>query len=354
MIARRKTRKVYYGKVGVGGDAPVSIQSMSTFPASSEDEVLAQIKDLHRAGCQIVRVSVKDRAGAASIRRLSEESPIPVIADVHFDHMLAVESARQGAAGLRINPGNIGDGERVLEVIAAASQAGIPIRVGINSGSLERDLHEMASADPAGAMCESAARALDIFERAGFGDVVLSLKSSDPAVTVRANEVFAGGSDIPLHIGVTEAGPELTGTARSVAALTTLLNKGIGDTVRISLSGDPVSEVLVAGAMLSALGLRGDLPRVVSCPTCGRCHIDVARIAGRLERLLPADAGPIRVAVMGCEVNGPGEARDADVGVAGAKNGAILFRGGKVAGKIEGDVLEALLGEIERLRVKET
>lgn len=349
---RRKTRKVFYGSVAVGGGSPVSIQSMSTRPASSVKEVLAETASLARAGCEIVRVSVKDMDDAGALEELSAESPLPVVADIHFDHRLAVEAARRGASGLRINPGNIGGERKVLEVLDAAERAGIAVRVGINSGSLEKDLAQSYSKDPAGALCESALRALRIFEKAGFEDVIVSLKSSDPLVTVRANELFAPESDVPLHIGVTEAGPLLTGTARSVAALTTLLGEGIGDTVRISLSGDPVREVLAAGAMLSALGLRSDLPRVISCPTCGRCHIDVAGIAEELERLLPASAGGIRVAVMGCEVNGPGEAREADVGVAGTKTGAVLFRKGEIVGRIEGDILEALLREIGAGEVK--
>ena len=349
MAARRVTRQVLYGRVAVGGAAPVSIQSMCTVPAAARERALTEIGALARAGCQIVRVAVKDDDDLEALPALCAESPLPVVADVHFDYRLAVGAAERGAAGLRINPGNIGAEERVRAVASAASAAGIPIRVGVNAGSLEKDLRGLAAKDLAGALCESASRHLEAIAAMGFENLVFSLKASDPGVTVEANMRFARGNDFPLHIGVTEAGPALSGAARSVVALTRLLTAGVGDTVRVSLAGDPVSEVLVASAMLTALGLRGDFPRVIACPTCGRCHIDVAAIAGRIEREINGCGRGISVAVMGCEVNGPGEAREADIGVAGSPKGAVLFRRGVVEGPLEGDCAEGLLARIAEM-----
>ncbi|MBU8921998.1 MAG: flavodoxin-dependent (E)-4-hydroxy-3-methylbut-2-enyl-diphosphate synthase [Bacteroidales bacterium] len=350
---RRKTRKTRYGTVEIGGGAPVSIQSMLTFPASSVDAASGQIEELAAAGCQITRVSVRDMNDVDALSRLCDESSIPVIADIHFDHRLAVAAAEKGVAGLRINPGNIGGREKTLAVAAAAGAAGIPIRIGVNSGSLEKTLAGLYVTAPAQALCESAAGFVAMLEREGFEELVFSLKSSDPMVTVEANRLFSSEYDYPLHIGVTEAGPVLSGTARSVVALTMLLSEGIGDTVRVSLSGDPVREIVVAGAMLSALGLRTDLPRIISCPTCGRSHLDVAPLAERLEAVLPR-YGNITVAVMGCEVNGPGEAKEADIGLAGTKKGAVLFRNGEIEGEVEGDLLELLLEEIRKISGKDT
>lgn len=343
MRKRRQTRRVVYGSVPVGGGAPVSIQSMSTYPATEADQVLDEIAALATAGCEIVRVSVKDEGDVRALDRICGESPMPVIADIHFDCELAVMSAAHGAAGLRINPGNIGGEAEVRRVIDAAGGAGIPVRVGVNSGSVERRLRERYRDDPARALCESARGHLEMIERMGFTDLVFSLKSSDPLVTVEANRLFAAGNDYPLHVGVTEAGPALTGTAKSAVALTLLLAEGLGDTVRVSLSGDPVNEVLVAAAILSALGIRRDIPDIVSCPTCGRCSIDVAGIAARLERELLGLRKPIRIAVMGCEVNGPGEAKDADIGVAGSRGGAVLFVKGEIRGRLEGDIAAAFI-----------
>lgn len=347
--ARRATRPVRYGGVSVGGGAPVSVQSMCTCPAAAIEKSRSEIEALVRAGCEIVRVSVNDDADVAALPRICDASAIPVIADIHFDFRLAVEAARAGAAGIRINPGNIGDERKVAAVIEAAARAGIPVRVGVNAGSLQRNLRDLARREPARALFESAVHHRIMIERMGFRDLVFSLKSSDPMVTVAANRLFGADNDYPLHLGVTEAGPALSGAARSAVALTMLLADGIGDTVRVSLSGDPVREVIVALAILSALGMRDDVPRVVSCPTCGRCRIDVAAIAERLERELLGLRKPISVAVMGCEVNGPGEAREADIGIAGTRAGAVLFRRGTVVRTLEKDFLAELLREIRDL-----
>jgi len=347
--ARRKTRQIRYGAVAIGGDAPVSIQSMCTCPASSTADVLGEIEALSRAGCQVVRVAVRDEGDLEALPAIIGGSSMPVVADIHFHHVLAVGAARAGAAGLRINPGNIGSGEKVRAVIEAAGEAGIPVRIGVNAGSLEKRLRDLARSEPARALSESAAGYMEMIGRWGFTDMVFSLKSSDAAVTVEANALFAAGNDYPIHAGVTEAGPPLSGAARSVVALTKLLSMGIGDTIRVSLSGDPVNEVIVASALLSSLGLRDDFPRIVSCPTCGRCHLDVGAIAERIEREINGCGRGISVAVMGCEVNGPGEAREADIGIAGSEKGAVLFRKGEIISTIEGDPLETLFGEIRRL-----
>ncbi|MBN2070709.1 MAG: flavodoxin-dependent (E)-4-hydroxy-3-methylbut-2-enyl-diphosphate synthase [Candidatus Krumholzibacteriota bacterium] len=351
-IKRRKTRKVFYGGVAVGGGAPVSVQSMCSVPVTSFDPVVEQIGKLARVGCEIVRVAVRDAVDAELLSDLCEVSPIPVVADIHFDHKLAVMAAGTGIAGLRINPGNIGSWQKVGEVLDAAAGASLVVRIGVNAGSLEKKYRSLYVKDPAKALCESALDSARFLEKEGFADAVFSLKSSDPAITVEANGLFAAENDYPLHIGVTEAGPKLTGTARSVVALTQLLISGIGDTVRISLSGDPVDEVVVTYAMLSSLGLRSDVPTIISCPTCGRCHIDVAMIAESLQKAMPGKARGLKVAVMGCEVNGPGEAKEADIGIAGTGKGAVLFRDGKVYKRLETGFLEELLAEIEKIIVE--
>jgi (E)-4-hydroxy-3-methylbut-2-enyl-diphosphate synthase len=348
-VGRRTTRQVRYGDVAIGGNAPVSIQSMCTCPASRTDDTLAEIGSLQRAGCQVVRVAVRDEDDVAALPAILGESLIPVVADIHFNHTLAVGAVKAGAAGLRINPGNIGSEEKVRAVIEAAGEAGIPVRVGVNAGSLEKRLKDLARTEPARALNESAAGYMEMISGWGFDTMIFSLKSSDPDVTVEANTLFAAGCDYPIHAGVTEAGPPLSGAARSVVALTRLLSAGIGDTVRVSLSGDPVNEVIVAAALLSSLGLRDDFPRIISCPTCGRCHIGVDDIAGRLEREISGCGAGISIAVMGCEVNGPGEAREADIGIAGSPKGAVLFRRGEIVRTIDGDPLEILLAEVRDL-----
>lgn len=348
-VERRKTRQVFYGDVAVGGDAPVSIQSMCTCPASSTEDVILETGALARAGCQIVRVAIRDDGDLAALPAIIAESRMPIVADIHFHHTLAIGAAKAGAAGLRINPGNIGSKEKVRAVIEAAAEAGIPVRVGVNAGSLEKRLKELAHSEPARALSESAKGYMDMISGWGFTEMIFSLKSSDPEVTVDANALFAEGNDYPVHAGVTEAGPPLSGAARSVVALTKLLSMGIGDTIRVSLSGDPVNEVIVAAALLTSLGLRDDFPRIISCPTCGRCHLDVESIAGRLEREISGCGAGISIAVMGCEVNGPGEAREADFGIAGSKKGAVLFRKGEIVSTIDGDPLETLLAEARTL-----
>jgi len=343
---RRKTRTVLYRGVPVGGASPITIQSMTTARTADTRRAMREIRALARAGCELVRVAVKDREDVAALPAICGASPIPVIADIHFDYRLAVASAKAGAAGLRINPGNIGGAEKVRRVVAAAAEAAIPIRVGVNSGSIERDLRALSRTDPARALCASAVRSRELIEAMGFRDLVFSLKSPDAMVTVEANRIFAAGNNCPLHVGVTEAGPPLSGAAKSAVALTLLLSKGIGDTVRVSLSGDPVREVMVAAAILSALGLRRDIPRIVSCPTCGRCRVDVLGIAERLEREISGVRAGVTIAVMGCEVNGPGEAKDADIGLAGSRQGALLFIKGRAVRRLKGDFAGEFIREV--------
>jgi (E)-4-hydroxy-3-methylbut-2-enyl-diphosphate synthase len=322
---------------------------MCTCPAAESERARAEIESLATAGCELVRIAVRDEEDIEALPGICRDSAIPVVADIHFDASLAVRAAATGVAGLRINPGNIGGRGKVEGVVDAAAGAGIPVRIGVNAGSIERELRGLYQTEPARALYESAANHLQMIERLGFRDLVFSLKSSDPMVTVEANTLFASDNDYPMHIGVTEAGPPLSGAARSVVALTLLLSSGIGDTVRISLSGDPVREVVAAGAMLSALGLRDDFPEIVSCPTCGRMRMDVAGIAERLEREILGMRTNLKVAIMGCEVNGPGEAREADIGIAGTREGAVLFKHGEVVGKLTGDFVEEFLREVRTL-----
>jgi (E)-4-hydroxy-3-methylbut-2-enyl-diphosphate synthase len=347
---RRVSRQVSVGGVLVGGGAPVSVQSMTSTRTEDVGATLGQIVRLADAGCDIVRVAVPGRAAAEALREIVAGSPIPVVADVHFDHRLALAAAAAGAHGLRINPGNVGGRERVVEVAAAARERGIPIRIGVNSGSLEDDILARDGKPSAAGMVESALRHAEILESVGFRDIVLSLKSSDVLMTVEANRAMAGRSHYPLHLGVTEAGTVTTGAVRSAVAMGILLGEGIGDTVRVSLAGPPEDEVRAARAILSSLGLRRRGVTVVACPTCGRTEIDVQGIAERVEAETAGIRADLVVAVMGCSVNGPGEAREADVGIAGGGSSAVLFRKGERIGVIEATlVLERLLSEIRAM-----
>mgnify|MGYP000548422790 CR=1 FL=1 len=335
------------GPVIVGGGAPVSIQTMAKADPSDVERIVRQLAQARRAGCDIARVAVPDLAAARSIGRIRERAGLPIVADVHFDYRLAVEAARCGADGLRVNPGNLG-GPRAVEAVAdAARKAGIPIRVGVNAGSLPK-----AGGRPPAATVDAMVRAaLDMirqFERCGFADLKVSLKAFDARLTIEANRAFARSSDRAMHLGLTEAGPPLSGAVRSAAALAPLLLQGIGDTVRISLSGPPAEEVRAARTLLSCLGLRRG-GAVVSCPTCGRTSVALMPIARRVERFIERNGIDRVVAVMGCEVNGPGEARAADLGIAfGPRGRGLLFEKGSVAESAPNAELERLL--LRRLR----
>ena len=350
-VPRSRTRRVDVGGVPIGGGAPVAVQSMTTAPTQDAGATLAQVRALAESGCDIVRVSVPSAAALDGFARVCEESPVPIVADIHFDHELAIGAARRGAAKLRINPGNIGSWDKVDAVVDAAGENGCAIRIGVNAGSLDKAFDERDDLSLPEKLVASAMAFVDHVEGRGFTDVVLSAKAHDVPTTV---EVYRSLSrelpHVPLHLGVTEAGTYLSGTVKNSVALGILLAEGIGDTMRVSLTADPVEEAPVCWAILSSLGLRRRGPELISCPTCARCQVDLIGIAHRVEEGLRSVDKPISVAVMGCAVNGPGEARGADIGVACGKHSALLFRKGEVLRKIdEQDIVEELFCEIERL-----
>jgi len=342
MISRRQTRTVSAGNVKIGSGYPVSIQSMTKTDTSDIVATVRQIRGLEDDGCEIVRVAVKDTGDAKAISQIKQEITIPLVADIHFDWRLAVEAAKQGADKIRINPGNISKEEDIARVIDAASSAGIPIRIGVNSGSLPED--EDASDDLAERMAASALKYADRFEKKGFKDIVLSLKASEVPATVRAYRKVAGQCDYPLHLGVTAAGLPEDGAIKSSIGLGALLLEGIGDTVRASLTGDPLLEVETAKRILASVGARHFKHEIISCPTCGRCQVDLVAIVRALEEELrkntPVSPGKkqLVIAVMGCEVNGPGEAKDADIGIAFGKGKGVIFKRGKVIKTVDAGV----------------
>jgi len=348
-MPRRTTRPVMVGSVPLGGGAPIAVQSMTNTDTRDAAATLAQIARLAEAGCEIVRVAVPHADALEGFEAICYESVLPVVADIHFDHRLAIEATHRGAKKLRINPGNIGSLDRVDAVLEAAGEAGIPVRIGVNAGSLasEYEAKDWPLADKlvasAAAFCAHAA------DR-GFTDLVVSAKASSVVTTVDAYRMLAESVPYPLHLGVTEAGTMRTGTVKSAAGLGILLSEGIGDTLRVSLTADPVDEVRVAWDLLAALDIRRRGPEIVSCPTCGRCEVDLIPIAEEIERRLAGSRLPIKVAVMGCVVNGPGEARDADIGVASGKGVGLVFVKGKPARKVpEAQIVEALMEEIAAL-----
>jgi len=346
----RNTRQIHVGNVAVGGGAPVSVQSMCNTDTRDVPATLAQIRALAEAGCEIVRCAVPDQAAAEALRAICVESPLPLIADIHFDYQLALTALAGGVDGLRINPGNIGERWKVQEVVKACAERGVPIRIGVNGGSLEKELLAKYGHPTAEAMVESALGHVRILEDLGFEQIKISLKASDIRRTVEAYRQLAARVDYPLHIGITEAGTTWSGTIKSAIGLGTLLYDGIGDTLRVSLTGDPVEEVRVGWEILKSLELRERGPVFVSCPTCGRCQIDLIPIAEEVERRLHDLPKRITVAVMGCVVNGPGEAREADVGIAGGKGQGLLFRHGEVVRKVpQAELADALVEEALRL-----
>ncbi len=337
------TRMVHIGPLPLGGGQPVLIQSMTNTDTRDAEATLAQIRALAEAGCDLVRVSVYDEACARTVRTLVDGSPVPLVADIHFDHHLAILAAENGIAKLRINPGNIGGEANVRELAACARAHHIPIRIGVNSGSAEKDLLEKYGGPTAECLVESALNHARMLERAGFEDIVLSMKSSDVRLTVEAYRLASRRCDYPLHVGVTEAGLPGQGTVKSAIGIGALLVDGIGDTIRVSLSGDPLPEAQAAWDILRALDLRRRGVQLVACPTCGRTVIPVAEIARRVERELADVDVPLKVAVMGCIVNGIGEGREADVGIAGGRNGGALFVRGEEPRRVEGDLAEILV-----------
>jgi (E)-4-hydroxy-3-methylbut-2-enyl-diphosphate synthase len=345
---RKKTRKISIGPVPVGGGSPISVQSMTKTDTRDVRATVRQIRALERAGCEIIRLAVPDREAAAALGKIKGAVGIPVIADIHFDWRLALEAIRQGVDGLRINPGNIGARWKVKELVQALGERDIPIRVGVNAGSLEKDLLKKYGHPVPEAMVESAARQVEILEEMGHRSIKVSLKASNVPATVSAYRLFSRKYDYPLHIGISEAGPPFSGIIKSSVGLGILLSEGIGDTVRVSLTASPVKEVKTAYEVLRSLGLRKKGVDIISCPTCGRCRVDLQALVSDVQRRLRAVETPLTVAVMGCAVNGPGEAREADFGIASGKGAGLVFRKGSVVAR-ESDkrLVDSLVKAIE-------
>lgn len=351
IMAANSSRQIRLGAIPIGGGAPVVVQSMTNTDTRDARATLAQIARLAEAGCEIARVAVPDEKSVQALREIVPQSPLPLIADIHFDWRLAVGSLEAGVAGLRINPGNIGSDDKVFRVIDAARMHNAVVRIGVNSGSLQKSILERHGRPSAEALAESALAHARLFERRGFYNFKLSLKSSSVLDTIGAYRAIRRQCDYPLHIGVTEAGLPPAGLIRSAIGLGILLAEGIGDTLRVSLTADPEEEVAAAWHILAALGLRKRGPEIISCPTCGRTEIDLAQMAASVERAVAGCQEPLRIAVMGCVVNGPGEAREADIGLAGGRDRGIIFRKGKVVRSVKGQeaLLKAFLEELASL-----
>jgi (E)-4-hydroxy-3-methylbut-2-enyl-diphosphate synthase len=351
MNHRDRTKRIMVGNVPIGGGAPIVVQSMTSTFTKDVKTTVKQIKRLERAGCEIVRVAVPDIDSARAIAEIKKQVKIPVIADIHFNYKLGIESIKNGADGLRINPGNIGSKDRVKAIVEEAKARRIPIRIGINAGSLEEDILQKYSCMPtAEALAESAIRNVRMLEDMGFNDIKISVKSSDVFTTVNAYRLVARSLNYPLHLGVTEAGTLVQGIVKSSVGMGILLAEGIGDTIRISLTADPVEEVKSGYMLLSALNLRQRGITLISCPTCGRAEVDVLKIAREFEKRAGNVQIPLKVAIMGCVVNGPGEAKEADIGIAGGKKSGILFRKGQIIRKVkEKEMVDILINEINNL-----
>lgn len=349
-MERRKTKKVKVGSIYIGGDAPVSVQSMLNKPAHDFEESVKQAVELEKAGCQVIRGAIPDMDAVGLIPALKEAVKAPIVADIHFDYRLAIEAVAAGVDKVRINPGNIGSDDRVKAVVDACKSRNIPIRIGVNSGSVEKEILAKYGAPTPEAMAESAMYHASLLEKFDFDDIIISIKSSNVENMIKAYETVAERCDYPLHLGVTEAGTARMGLIKSSAGIGSLLMHGIGDTIRVSLTDDPVNEVYAGHDILKALGLKSDSVQIVSCPTCGRTKIDLIGVANEVENALRDCTKKIKVAVMGCVVNGPGEAREADIGIAGGDGCAMLFRKGVILRKIdEKDIVKELLTEIDKL-----
>ena len=352
---RRKTRKIRVGNIFIGGDAPIAIQSMTNTDTHDKKATLEQVLSLESRGCDIVRITVPDIDAVETIPYLKHNGvTAPIVADIHFDYRIAIKCAEAGVDKIRINPGNIGSDDRVYEVVKACKAAGIPIRIGVNSGSLEKDILARHGAPTAEALCESAMYHASLLEKYDFNDIVISIKASNPYEMIKANRRLATLCDYPLHLGVTEAGSKSMGSIKSAIGIGALLSDGIGDTVRVSLTDKPEEEIEAARNIFNALGIKGQSGMdIVSCPTCGRTKIDLISLVAEFERRAKEEgitSMPIKVALMGCVVNGPGEAREADIGVAGGKGEAVLIKKGIIVEKIaEGDIVERLISEIKKL-----
>lgn len=344
------SRKIKLGNTTLGGDSPILVQSMLNVPSTDIDGSVAQAKALAAAGCQVIRIAIPDESALALIEPIKRAVDVPLVADIHFNYRLAIGAAERGIDKIRINPGNIGSDDRVKAVADICRQKQIPIRIGVNSGSLEKHILEKYGAPTPEAMVESAMFHAALLEKFDFNDIVISIKSSHVPTMITAYEMAAARCDYPLHLGVTEAGTERMGIIKSAAGIGSLLCHGIGDTIRVSLTDDPVKEVFAAMDILKAIGLKTDSPYLISCPTCGRTRIDLVGLAKQVEEKLRDVHKPIKVAVMGCVVNGPGEAREADIGIAGGVGEGLLFKKGQILRKVpENQLLTELMKEIDKL-----
>jgi (E)-4-hydroxy-3-methylbut-2-enyl-diphosphate synthase len=349
-INRKTTKKIRVGNLYIGGDAPITVQSMTNTDTRNAKNTVEQIKRLEEAGCDIARVAVPDSEAASAIKEIKKAINIPLVADIHFDYRLAITCMESGADKIRLNPGNIGDRDRVRKVVEVAKERQIPIRIGVNSGSIEKDILEKYNGVTPEGMVESALGHAAILEELNLDQIAYSIKASNVPMTIAAYRLMSEKSDYPLHIGVTEAGTVYKGTIKSSVGLGCLLAEGIGDTLRVSLTGDPVEEIRAGLEILKSLGLRKGGIEFVSCPTCGRCQVDLIAIANKVEQKIQTLHKEIKVAVMGCAVNGPGEAKEADIGIAGGKGEVLLFKKGEVVRKIPEDrAVEELVQEIEKL-----
>ncbi len=347
---RRATREVKVGNITIGGNSPVIIQSMLNAPAEDFEKNLSQLKALESAGCEIVRMAVPNMDAVSVLGKLKEQSSIPLVADIHFDYKLALESLQAGVDKIRINPGNIGSQDRVFAVADACNKRNVPIRIGVNSGSVEKELIEKYGGATPEAMVESAFRHVKMLENCDFYNTVISIKSSNVENMVKAYSLVAERCDYPLHLGVTEAGTERSSLIKSSIGIGSLLLKGIGDTIRVSITDSPEKEIYAARDILNAVGLRIETPQIVACPTCGRTKIDLVCLANQVEQAVKNIKKPIKIAVMGCVVNGPGEAREADIGVAGGDGCGVLFKKGEILRKVpEEEIVSALLDEIDKI-----
>src|SRR5947209_1728269 len=348
---RRKAREVNIGGIKVGGNAPISVQTMTKTKTSDVEGTVRQIRQAADAGCDIIRVTVNDKEAAEAVAEIVRQSPIPVVADIHFNHIFALKSIEANVAKVRLNPGNIGSKDRIRQVLTAAKEKNIPIRIGVNSGSLEEDILEKHGYPTAEALFESAMRHVGICEEFGFNDVIISVKSTDVRLMIEAYRLVAERTDIPLHLGVTEAGPTKVGTIKSAVGIGTLLGEGIGDTIRVSLTDDPVREIEVGKEILRSLSLASRNVELIACPTCGRLEVDLFGIMKQLEDKLAGVKKPVKIAVLGCVVNGPGEASEADIGIAAGKGVAILYRKGEVIKRVkESEIVQTILEEVEKFQ----
>jgi (E)-4-hydroxy-3-methylbut-2-enyl-diphosphate synthase len=353
MHRRRKTRKIKVGNLEIGGNAPISVQSMTNTDTKNISDTISQIHKMEKEGCELVRVAVPDLESCYSLPLIKKEINIPLVADIHYDYKLALKSIELGVDGLRINPGNIRNNEKIKLIIKSAKKRDLPIRVGINSGSLDKSILKIYKKVTPKALIESAVNVIKILDELNYHNIIFSIKSTDVINTIEANKIFSSKYDYPLHLGITEAGLPFQGMIKSSVGIGSLLFQGIGDTIRVSLTGDPVKEIKVGYEILKALHLRQRGPNIISCPTCGRCKVDLNKIVMKLERKIKNINNTLNIAVMGCMVNGPGEAKEADIGVAFDKNDGILFKKGKIMTKCSDKIiLKRLLEEIENMQSK--